>query len=161
VCSSAGHGTLATFNGAPLNWTQYQYNFTAYKTAHTIMFGFTSDSSGQRAWFLDTVSVVAFIVNATELIQNPGFENSSTTLTDWTQYCTNTCLNGSATAGQVYSSANSSNNFYVDHCYGVGAIDFLSQTFPTTIGHLYRISFRILDYGSGPDGASNAYVDIY
>jgi hypothetical protein len=125
------------------------------------MFGFTSDSSGQRAWLLDAVSVVAFIVNTTELIQNSGFENSTTTLTDWTQYCTSTCPNGSATAGQVYSGANSSNNFYIDRCYGVGAIDFLSQTFPTTIGHLYRISFRIFDYGSGPDGTSNAYVDIY
>jgi hypothetical protein len=125
------------------------------------MFGFTSDSSGLRRWLLDDVFVGAFIANSTELIQNGGFENSTTTLTGWTQYCTSTCPNGSVNAGQAYYDANTTNNYYMDHCYGVGAIDFLSQTFSTTIGQLYAISFWILDYGLGPNGATIAYVDIY
>jgi hypothetical protein len=54
----------------------------------------------------------------------------------------------------------------MDYCYGGGppnpaGVDFLSQTFPTTIGHVYTISFWIRGYGTGPNMATNAYADFY
>jgi hypothetical protein len=126
------------------------------------MFGFTGDGSGKRYWFLDDVSVVDIIAPSIELLENPSFDNSTTALTGWTQYCTSTCSGGSINGGQVVSGTNcSTNNCYMDHCYGGGIIDFLSQTFTTTIGHVYTISFWIIDFGSGANGATKAYVDIY
>ena len=124
------------------------------------MFGFTSGSSN-RLWFLDDVSVVDVIASTTELLHNPSFDNSTSALPGWTQYCTSTCV--ATNPGQVVSGANcSSTNCYMDHCYGGGAVDFLSQTFATTPGHVYTISFKINPFGSGPGGpTTKVYIDIY
>jgi hypothetical protein len=129
------------------------------------MFGFTCDPGGgnpTRYWFLDNVSVVDVTAPAIQLIQNPSFDNSTSVLTGWTQYCTSTCPNGTTNAGQVATGSNcTSTNCYMDHCYGGGAFDLLSQTYSTTVGHIYTISFMIIDYGTGPNAGSKAYVDIY
>jgi hypothetical protein len=162
VCSYNGQGTLAEFNGVPLTWTQYQYNHTANTTALTLMFGFMGDGYGERYWFLDDVSVVDVTAPGVQLLQNPSFDNSTTTLTGWNQWCTSTCPSGSTNAGKVTSGPNcTSSNCYVDHCYGGNSIDFLSQTILATIGDVYTISFWIFDYGTGPNGLTRAYVDIY
>ena len=124
------------------------------------MFGFVCDGSGQRYWFLDDVSVVDVNASSMQLIQNPSFDNSTSALTGWSQWCTSTCPTGQA--GQITSGSNcTSTNCYMDHCYGGGVIDFLSQTFSATIGHVYTISFWLIDYGTGPNGATKAYVDLY
>ena len=162
TCTSAGRGTLAYFGGVPTTWTTYYYNYTATATVHTIMFGFTADGSGKRMWFLDDVSIVDIVAPTVQLLQNPSFDNSTTALTGWTQYCTSTCPSGSANGGQVATGINcTSTNCYMDRCYGGGAFDLLSQTFPTIIGHNYSISFDILDFGSGANGGTKAYVDMY
>jgi len=49
----------------------------------------------------------------------------------------------------------------VNHSSGSGLINFLSQTFSATIGHVYTISFWITDYGTGPNGATKAYMSIF
>ncbi len=160
ACTPTGHGNLATFTSNPTSWTQYQYNYTATKTVQTLMFGFTSDTYGIRSWYLDTVSVVDVSAPGTQLLQNPGFDNSTTALTGWIQYCGTTCGGG---AGKVTTTGCQSMNCYVDGCnatISTTKIDFLSQTFPTTIGHIYTISFWIIDGGSGLNGLSKAYVDI-
>ncbi len=124
------------------------------------MFGFICDPSGDQYWFLDNVSVVDVTAPSVDLLQNPSFDNSTSTLTGWTQSCTSTCSSGNA--GQVTSGSNcTSTNCYVDHCYGSGAIDFLNQTFSTTVGHVYTISFWIRDFGSDSNASSKAYVDIH
>jgi hypothetical protein len=81
ACSSSGYGTLAQFNGMPLSWTMYEYNYTANTTAPTLMFSFRGDAAGGRVWFLDDVSVVAVTAPGIELLRNPSFDNSTTTLT--------------------------------------------------------------------------------
>jgi hypothetical protein len=146
------------------SWTQYQYNRTANAAASTIMFGFICDPGGGalRYWYLDDVSVVDVANTSVQLLQNPSFSNSTTALTGWTQYCTNTCPTGQA--GQVTTGSSCrSTNCYMDHCYGGGPspVDFLSQTFPTTIGHVYTFSFWIVTTGSGPFMQTKAYVDFY
>jgi hypothetical protein len=162
VCSAVGHGNLASFGSVVTSWTQYQYNFTANKTAQTLMFGFMAEPNGQRVIFLDNVSIVDVIAPSIQLLQNPSFDNSSATLTGWTQYCTSSCTQTGAFGGKVASGSNcSSTNCYADYCYGTG-IDFLSQTFPTTIGHVYELSFWIIDWGiTGPNMATKLYIDIY
>lgn len=131
-------------------WTLYRYNYTASATEHTLMFGFVCDSSRRRAWFFDDVSIVDTTEPSIELFENSSFDNSTIALTGWTQYCTSTCPSGAINAGKVVFGSNcTSTNCYADHCYGTGVIDFLSQTFPTTINDVYTISFRIIDYGSG------------
>jgi hypothetical protein len=122
------------------------------------MFGFVGDGAAGRYWYLDSVSVVDVTAPTIELLQNPGFDNSTTALTDWTQYCTSTC---GSDAGKVVTSGCVSGNCYMDHCNGGSEIDFLSQSGSTIIGHTYTISFWLLDSGSGADGASVAYVDLY
>lgn len=125
-------------------------------------FAFLCDGSGQRYWYLDDVSVVDTANPSIELLQNPSFENSSSTLIGWIQSCTNTCPSPSLNGGKATSSGNCySGSCYVDHCYGSGATDYLSQTFMATVGHIYTISFRIYDYGTGPNGATKAYVNVY
>jgi hypothetical protein len=129
------------------------------------MFGFVGDGACGRLWFLDDVSIVDVNASSVELLQNPSFDNSTTALTDWIQYCTSTCTPPPAGAfpGQVTTGSNcTSTNCYMDHCCG-GAIDFLSQSFSTIIGHFHKISFWIVDIGAtgSPNGATKAYVDLY
>lgn len=162
VCSSTGRGTLATFNGSPFAWTQYRYNYTANASIHTIVFGFATENSGRRIWFLDNVSVVDVTAPATQLLQNPSFDNTTTAPVEWTQFCAHTCAGGSTYAGQVASGVNcTSTNCYMSRCNGASAFDTLSQSFPTIAGRNYTISFLIVDFGSGGSGNTKAYVDIY
>jgi len=127
------------------------------------MFGFMAEPNGQRVIFLDDVSIVDVAATGTQLLQNPSFDNSSTALTGWTQYCTNSCTATGAFGGTVASGSNcSTNNCYADYCYSTG-IDFLSQSFPTTIGHVYTLSYLIIDWGSNPmdpNMATKVYIDI-
>ena len=164
TCSTSGHGNLSIFTTSVNTWTQYQYNRTAIATASIIVFGYIEDPGGgaKRYWYLDDVSVVDVTNTSVQLLQNPSFDNSITALTGWTQYCTSVCPTGQA--GQVINSTNCrSTNCYMDHCYGGGpnTVDFLSQTFPTTIGHVYTFSFWIVTTGTGPTGQTKAYVDFY
>ncbi len=126
------------------------------------MFGFMAEPDGRRVIFMDTVSIVDIAVPTIQLLQNPGFDNSSTALTGWTQYCTSSCTSAGAFGGRVASGSNcSSINCYADYCYQNG-IDFLSQNFPTAIGHHYTLSYWMIDGGtSGPNMATKVYIDIY
>lgn len=162
-CSGSPSSNLASFSGVPTSWNSYSYTYTATSDAPTLVFAFKADGSGQRHWYLDDVSVVDTANTNIELLDNGNFDNSSTDLTGWTQWCTNTCPSPSSTnAGQATSSGNCySNNCYVDHCYGGGALDYLGQTFAATVGNTYTISFRIIDFGTGPNGATKAYVNVY
>lgn len=121
------------------------------------MFGFQNENN--RKYILDTLSVVDNSAPAVELLMNPSFENS-TTATGWTQWCSSTC---GSTFGVVVSGANcylSTGNCFSDNCYASLGIDFLGQSFPTTVGHTYKISFRLILDGSGTTSANRFYADI-
>jgi hypothetical protein len=123
------------------------------------MFGFQTDGFGSHNWYLDTVSVFDVIAPGTQLLQNPGFDNSTTAVIDWSQYCGSSC----SSPGTITSTSCQSINCYVNQCSttsGSTPMDFLSQSFPTTIGHIYTISFWLIDTGSGFNGLSKVYVDI-
>ncbi|CAF4606882.1 unnamed protein product [Rotaria sp. Silwood1] len=122
------------------DWKSYNYTFTAKNTSHYVMFGF--QGTNNRAYYLDSVSVVAQNASSTELLRNPSFESSATTPIDWVILCPGSC------------------NCYKDTCNS--GIDFIAQTFSTSIGNIYTLSFWLNSNGggSGGSGANNFYVDI-
>ncbi len=103
----------------------------------TLVFGFTA-----AQWnyiYLDSVSVVDNSAPAIQLLNNPGFDNSTTNLTGWITWCASSC--GAGFPGQLLTNGSChSGNCYYDHCR-TPDYDYLVQSFPTTIGHVYTISF--------------------
>lgn len=141
-----------------MSWTQYHFNYTATNSSHTISFGFQSENN--REYYFDQSSIVATNDTSTELLSNPNFENSTVSLTGWTQACTNSCggYHGViSTSGSCFSG-----NCYFDQCRAsLLGIDFLEQTFSTVIGQIYTISFRLLLAGSGTAADNAFFVDIF
>ncbi|CAF3537037.1 unnamed protein product [Rotaria sp. Silwood1] len=161
ACSPTGRGiSLSLSDSTPSSWTQYQFTYTAATTLAVLLFGFQNENN--RKYYLDTASVVDNSASTTQLLKNPGFESSTTTLTDWVQYCTSTCGSGS-TPGTISTGSNcylSTGSCYVDNCYASAGIDFLSQTFTATVGHTYTVSFRLVLGGSGTTTANRFYADV-
>ena len=135
-CTATPSSNLFQRNG-PTLWTLYSFNYTATTTAPTLVFAFSSGLVDSN--YLDDVSVVDKSAPSIQLLDNPSFENSTSTLTGWATWCTSGC--GSSNAGQVTRSLCNTNNCYVDHCQTV--YDYLIQSFSATVGHTYTISFRL------------------
>lgn len=159
ACNSTGRGTFMSISGLnPNTWTQYQLNYTATKTTPTIMFGF--QNANNRTYYLDTVSIVNINAPSTQLLTNPSFESSSTSATGWTQWCTSTCGSspGTITSGSTCNLG--TGNCYADACDANVGIDFLAQSFTTSIGSFYTISFWLVSGGAGTGTTNTFYVDI-
>jgi hypothetical protein len=126
-------------------WTFYAYNYTAISTMPNLIFAFSVSS--QAYAYLDSVSVVDNNASSIQLLNNPGFENSTSNLTGWAAWCANSGNCGSGFWGQVLANSSChSGNCYFDHCHS--NYDFLYQSFPATIGHIYTISFWVQLTGS-------------
>ncbi|CAF5132144.1 unnamed protein product [Rotaria sp. Silwood1] len=126
-------------------------------TSAIIMFGFQNENN--REYYLDTVSVVDNSASTIQLLNNPNFENSTTTATSWVQWCTSTC---SSVSGQITSGTNCylpTGNCFMDGCDAPG-IDFLGQSFSTLIGHNYTVSFWLKLSNGGFPNANRFYADI-
>ena len=140
TCGGSSHpNSLATLSGgATLSWTRWEYNYTATKTLPTLSFGI--DGSPYFNTTLDEVSVVNVVSPSVELLQNPSFDNSTTTPPiGWYPWCSYTCAAGSA--GTIVSSGcQTTGNCYNDLCSNSG-VDYLVQTFPAIVGAKYTISF--------------------
>jgi hypothetical protein len=120
----------------------------------TLIFGFSNANLGYN--YLDDVSVVDNSAPSIQLLNNPSFENSTTTLTGWTTWCGNTTYCGVGFPGQVVANNSChSGNCYYDHCRT--NYDYLAQSFSATIGHIYTISFWLQQTGTG---TIKFYADI-
>lgn len=140
-CPPSGITTLSTYSGTINAWTNYQFNYTATKTTPTLLFSTTSTN---RVFYLDSVSVVDTLNTSVELLQNAGFDNSSSTLLGWNMWCSATC---SGSGGSLVTGVCLSGNCIQDGCSGGN--DYILQTFSTSIGHIYTISFWLRRSGSG------------
>jgi fibronectin-binding autotransporter adhesin len=138
--------TLLDLQNSPEQaYTLYTYSFQASLAQTFLTFEFRQDPAW---WSLDDVSVTNSA--NTQLIANGGFENGSygnqATPNDWT-------LIGQAglyAGGQVSSGCAHSGNY----CYSdgaVGGVDGLYQSFATTVGATYTLSFWLAN-----DGGSTA-----
>lgn len=121
------------------------------------MFGLKSDTNDK--FYLDEVSVVDFNAPGTELLMNPSFEDSTSSITDWSVWCDSGC-----SSEPVQIATNS--NCYVDpgnciesRCDDVN-VETLVQTFTTTPGEIYTISFQLRQSVSSGLGGNEFYLDI-
>jgi fibronectin-binding autotransporter adhesin len=134
--------TLLDLENSPEQaYTLYTYSFQASLAQTFLTFEFRQDPAW---WSLDDVSVTNSA--NTQLLANGGFENGSygnqNTPNDWT-------LIGQAglyAGGQVSSGCAHSGNY----CYSdgaVGGVDGLYQSFATTVGATYTLSFWLANDG--------------
>jgi len=113
---------------------------------------FAVGSSNATYIVLDDISVVDTNNSAVQLLANPGFEISAITPTDWTIWCTSSCVNG--TGGTIINTGCHNNT---GHCYKSqcnGGFEYLGQTFSATIGHIYNVSFWYLRVGNITGGTA-------
>ncbi|CAF4242449.1 unnamed protein product, partial [Rotaria magnacalcarata] len=146
ACPSSYTGYLAQYNGGTaFSWTQFFITYTANTTQPFLIFAMETDN--HRYFFLDDASVVDVSVPATQLLSNPGFENSSTTATGWDQVGASCC---SQNATQIInSSCNSGSNCLRYQCGPELTYSFIGQHFTATPGHTYNISFYLKATGTG------------
>ncbi len=131
--------------GASLNWTQFAYNYTAISTNPLLVFAFYTYSTDYN--YFDNVSVVDNNAPSIQLLNNPGFENSTSNVTGWTSWCSTTVNCGAGNTFQVLTTSTCySGNCYMDHCHN--SYDFLAQSFPATMGDTYTISFWLKQTGT-------------
>lgn len=142
-CSNTGHGSLALQNGTtPATWTSYAYSFTANQSASTLLFGLATD--GTNSFYLDSVSLVASSAPGTQLLINPGFENSNSAPIDWLISCEMSTCGDNSTRIETNSSLCTSGYCLRSFCsVGRSSLAMISQTVATTIGNAYAISFDL------------------
>jgi len=120
------------------------------------MFGV--DASVEMYIMLDDISVVNTANPSFEILNNPSFANSSTALTGWTVWCSNTC--GSGSGGNVTSGTSCrTDNCYKSHCNS-GGTDYLVQSFSAVVGQTYNISFWFQRGRDSSGGSAKLYVAI-
>ncbi|CAF4564383.1 unnamed protein product [Rotaria socialis] len=127
---------------------KYAYTYLAIANTTRITFALQED---QYFYALDDVTVCDTASPSIQLLTNGDFETGS--IVPWA-YCN---PSGSQYSGQVETGpttvygypyvAYSGTNFYLDGA--IGAPDYLSQTFSTTIGHTYSISFWLYNANGG------------
>jgi hypothetical protein len=144
-----------------LSYYPYVRNYTAIQTSTLIAIALRR----QTGFFaLDDLSVRSFTTPSVEILINGGFETGD--LTGWS-YCNQN--NGTNSGGVM---ANSTHFTYLGvtyypksgSYYYVGgsntSADYISQTFPTTIGQQYTVSFGFMNAGSGPLTSADLFLGI-
>ncbi|CAF1482166.1 unnamed protein product [Adineta ricciae] len=140
-------------------YVQYTSTYVAIASTTRISFALREDSG---CFALDNVSVKQNSSPGTELLSNPGFETGA--FPGWS-YCN---PYGITWGGQIksnsayfsnmgYTYTSKSGSYYYVNC-GVGNVDYLYQTFPTTIGETYTISFWLYNHG---DQSYPSSVDVW
>jgi hypothetical protein len=139
-----------SFSSAPTNYTQEIYTYTASFTGTAVLeFGFAS-TGNNKIGYLDDVSIVDTNSSNSEMLINGGFENGS--LVGWQVLCSSNC--GGFAGSLSTTSCNTGSYCYADGCKM--GVEFLRQTFTSTIGHIYTLSFWIQVHGN-----QNVYVEIF
>ena len=111
-----------------------------------LMFAFLTGS--QSYVYLDSVSVVDYAALSTELLDNPGFDNSTSGPTGWGTWCATAANCNTGFQGRILANSTCRTGYcYFDHCRPNN--DYVYQTFPAVIGHIYKISFWVQLTGSG------------
>ena len=145
--------TLLYYSTGPSVYTFVTYSYTASSSGTGyVEFGFSNPSSSS-AWYLDDVSLQDVSASNVEMLTNRNFETGD--LTGWDVACTSNCL--SLTGGVVGSYSPRTGQYSYEGACG-GYYDFLRQTFPKTIGHVYTLTFW---YKSSGRNRQEAFVNIF
>ncbi len=124
-------------------------------TSSTLSFGFSSGPSAGDTTYLDGVSVVDVNNPSVELLQNPSFETSTITWTDWNAWTTTACAGGTGSIVTSGCHTSSGSNCLLESCHN--GLEYKGQTFSTIVGDIYVISFWLQQNQGGP----RCYVSIY
>ena len=108
-------------------------SFTATRSVLSVIFGF--DAASNVYLLVDDVSIVRTANPSVELLDNPGFDNSTSNPTGWDAWCSSTC--GSSSGGVVTNSGCRTGYCYKGQCRGGSYIDYVVQTFPAIINQTY------------------------
>lgn len=98
-------------------------------------------------------------VPGTELLLNPSFEDSSSTISDWSVWCQSGCTSEPA---RIVTNSNcylNTGNCVESRC-DTGSVETLTQSISTIPGNKYTISFQLRQVISGGSGATKFYLDI-
>ena len=137
-------------------WTSLGFNFTATSSIQTLAFRFDVGSSDR--YYLDEVSVTRTNGSATQLLTNPNFESSSSSIVGWTTSCSGAC--GSAASITSGGACFSSSRCVIAQCSSVNEV--VSQSITTVPGLTYSVTFQLrLNAGGGSAASNRFYVDIY
>ena len=129
------------------SWIPVTSNFTATRSVLSVIFGF--DAASNVYLLVDDVSIVRTANPSVELLDNPGFDNSTSDPTGWDAWCSSTC--GSSSGGVVTNSGCRNGYCYKGQCRGGSYIDYVVQTFPAIINQTYTWKYwykRIVSSGS-------------
>ncbi len=139
---------------------EFFYNYTAISNVTRIAFALKR----QNYYFaLDSVSVRDYAAPSTEILTNGGFETGD--LTSWI-YCNQ---NNALSTGGVKSNTSFSYNSFTyfpqaGTYYYLGgsniSADYISQSFPTKIGHEYNVSLWTMFPGSGNLTSANFFIGV-
>ncbi|CAF0861428.1 unnamed protein product [Adineta steineri] len=143
---------VLSYTTSPLSYAQQTYSFTAQHSGFaTLEFGFKAKNSA-FTWHLDDVSIIDTSVLNIEMLVNGNFQTG--TLIGWQVLCSNTNCGG--TGGSLVQTTCHTGSFcYKGAC--AGNYDYLRQSFPITIGHIYALSFWVYTDGHSSQAA---YVNI-
>jgi len=141
-------------------YASFLYTYTAISNVTRIAFAYRR----QNYYFaLDSISVRDYAAPSTEILTNGGFETGD--LTSWI-YCNQN--NASSTGGVKANTIFSYNNFTYypqagTYYYAAGSIisaDYISQSFPTIIGHQYNVSMWSMYPGTGNLTSANLFLGV-
>lgn len=95
-----------------------------------------------------------------QLLNNPSFENSTTSIPGWSIWCSSTCSGYVAAIEMGSNCYLGTGNCLKNKCYASTGIEFVGQSFPAAVGNTYSISFRLNQDGSGVSTAQRFFFDI-
>ncbi|CAF1526406.1 unnamed protein product [Rotaria magnacalcarata] len=146
ACPSSFTGSLGYYNGGTaFGWTQFLNTYVATNTQPYLSFGMETDN--HRFFYLDDVSVVDITVPGPQLLDNPGFENSTTIVNGWILEAAGCC---NSNAVQISTTGcHSGTNCVQYQCGPEITYSFFGQYFTATISHTYNISYYLKDTGTG------------
>jgi len=126
-------------------------SFTATRSVLSVIFGF--DAAMNIYFLVDDVSIVRIANPSVELLDNPGFDNSTSNPTGWGAWCSSTC--GSSSGGVVVNSGCRTGYCYKGQCRGGDNIDYVVQTFPAIINQTYTWTYwyRLIEASSTSSSA--------
>jgi hypothetical protein len=151
TCYTTRPASIVTMkDDSNLAWNQYTYTYTATKVEPIVVFRMYMENNIYI--LLDDTSVVATADPSVQLLDNPDFQNSSSSPTGWNLWCQSGCDTGST--GVITGSNCRTSRCYKGQCTKGGnpnsiIAEYLVQTFSATIGQTYTLSFWFRRIGSG------------
>ncbi len=136
-CATPSGGNFSFSNTPTGSYSLQTLDYTASSNGSALLeFSFYT-INGNDYWHLDDVSIVDINASSSEMLTNGDFESGN--LSGWELLC----ISGCAGTQGIVTNSNCHTGLYCYRDACTGHYDFLRQTFITTMGHIYTLSFWI------------------